>query len=386
MSISSLFYIIVAQLFFGKTLKLVPISGFVPGLDLFKFLALPVVVGIVSRLGCEARLFRAMFLEEIGKDYVRTARSKGLAETAVLFRHVLRNALAADPDACRRRCCPTPSSARSCSSRSSAFPASAPTSIEAIAGQDFAIVRTMVFLGSLLYIVGLPRDRHRLHLRRPARAARLTTDRTMPKFVFLWTDLVLWLVVATCIVYAMHVRRSADLRATWRNVLQRRAGDVRRRRAAASSSRSRCSTRSTSGRGCRRARRSGRCAGRLRDAHDVAARRAAARLRSRRARRPIRCRSPTGRFSARPPSSTASEVRELPRLVHGGAHLQDPERDWKPRSGQRARCRIAVGLHRRAGLTAGRGRPASPSRRRLAPVAAADPCAATPKCRGARCC
>src|SRR6476619_4379332 len=42
----------------------------------------------------------------------------------------------------------------------------------------------------------------------------------MSKFVFLWTDLVLWLVVATCIVYAVHVRRSADLRATWRHVLQ----------------------------------------------------------------------------------------------------------------------------------------------------------------------
>ena len=44
-------------------------------------------------LGSEARLYRAMFLEEIGKDYVRTARAKGLAEFAVLFRHVLRNAL-----------------------------------------------------------------------------------------------------------------------------------------------------------------------------------------------------------------------------------------------------------------------------------------------------
>ena len=62
-------------------------------LDLFVFLALPLVVGIVFRLGGEALLYRAMFLEEIGKDYVRTARSKGLAETAVLFGHVLRNAL-----------------------------------------------------------------------------------------------------------------------------------------------------------------------------------------------------------------------------------------------------------------------------------------------------
>jgi hypothetical protein len=80
-----------AQWFFGKTLKLVPLSGFVPGLDLLKFLALPMIVGIVFQLGSEARLFRAMLLEEIGKDYVRTARSKGLAESTVLFGHVLRN-------------------------------------------------------------------------------------------------------------------------------------------------------------------------------------------------------------------------------------------------------------------------------------------------------
>ena len=93
LSISSLFYIIVGQFFFSKLLKLVPISGFAGGADLFVFLALPIVIGIASRLGGEALFYRTMFLEEIGKDYVRTARSKGLSETVVLFRHVLRNAL-----------------------------------------------------------------------------------------------------------------------------------------------------------------------------------------------------------------------------------------------------------------------------------------------------
>src|SRR5882672_4506869 len=77
MSISSLFYIIMAQWFFGKLLQVVPLSGFVPGLDIFKFLLLPLVVGIVYQLGSEARLYRAMLLEEISKDYVRTARAKG---------------------------------------------------------------------------------------------------------------------------------------------------------------------------------------------------------------------------------------------------------------------------------------------------------------------
>ena len=93
MSISSLFYIIIAQWLFGKTLRLVPLSGYAAGLDLVKFLALPLLVGIVYQLGSEARLFRAMLLEEAGKDYVRTARSKGLAPWRVVWHHAGRNAL-----------------------------------------------------------------------------------------------------------------------------------------------------------------------------------------------------------------------------------------------------------------------------------------------------
>jgi peptide/nickel transport system permease protein len=93
MAISALFYILFGQFLFSRVLKLVPISGFAGGWDLIVFLALPVLIGIVSRLGSESLFYRTMFLEEIGKDYVRTARSKGLSETVVLFRHVLRNAM-----------------------------------------------------------------------------------------------------------------------------------------------------------------------------------------------------------------------------------------------------------------------------------------------------
>ena len=79
MSISSLFYIIMAQWFFGKTLKLVPLSGFVPGLDLVKFLALPLVVGIVFQLGsprhassarcCWRRSARTMYAPRAPRDW-----------------------------------------------------------------------------------------------------------------------------------------------------------------------------------------------------------------------------------------------------------------------------------------------------------------------------
>ena len=152
MSISSLFYIIMAQWLFGKTLKLVPLSGFVPGLDLVKFLALPLIVGIVFQLGSEARLFRAMLLEETNKDYVRTARSKGLSEAVVLFRHVLRNAWL---PVLTHVGALLPYAFLGSIVFESFFgiPGLGTYVIEAIGGQDFAIVHTMVFLGSLLYIL-----------------------------------------------------------------------------------------------------------------------------------------------------------------------------------------------------------------------------------------
>jgi peptide/nickel transport system permease protein len=152
LSISALFYIIVGQFYFSRVLRLVPISGFASGLDAARFLALPIFLSLLSRLGGEARLYRAMFLEEIGKDYVRTARAKGLSEQVVLFRHVLRNALI-----------PIITSAGSylpyvflgslVFESFFGIPGLGAFVIEAIGGQDFAIVRTMVFLGSLLYIV-----------------------------------------------------------------------------------------------------------------------------------------------------------------------------------------------------------------------------------------
>ena len=151
LSISSLFYIIVGQFAFARLLKVVPISGFAAGLDALRFLLLPVFLSALARLGAEARLYRAMLLEETGKDYVRTARAKGLAETAVLTRHVLRNALI-----------PIITSAGGylpfvfmgslIFESFFGIPGLGAYVIEAISKQDFAIVRTMVFVGSMLYV------------------------------------------------------------------------------------------------------------------------------------------------------------------------------------------------------------------------------------------
>ncbi|AZV93227.1 peptide ABC transporter permease [Bordetella sp. J329] len=154
LSISSLFYIIAGQWLFAKVWQLVPYSGYQPGADMIRFLALPVLVAVIARLGPEARFYRTLFLEEIGKDYVRTARSKGLSETVVLFRHVLRNALL-----------PILTGAVSAipllfmgSLVAEAFfgiPGLGSYTIDAINAQDFAVVRAMVFLGAALYIVGV---------------------------------------------------------------------------------------------------------------------------------------------------------------------------------------------------------------------------------------
>ncbi len=154
MSISGLFYIIVGQFFFSKLLKLVPISGFAGGWDLFVFLALPIVIGILSRLGGEALFYRTMFLEEIGKDYVRTARSKGLSETVVLFRHVLHNALL---PILTSTVAVLPLLFLGALIMESFFgiPGLGSYTIDAINAQDYAVVRSMFFLGSVLYIVGL---------------------------------------------------------------------------------------------------------------------------------------------------------------------------------------------------------------------------------------
>src|SRR5512138_790642 len=151
LSISSLFYIIVGQFLFSRVLRLVPISGYAHGLDAVRFLLLPVLLSLLSRLGSEARLYRAMFLEEMGRDYVRTARAKGLSELRVLGRPVLRNALI-----------PIITSAGSylpyvflgslVFESFFGIPGLGAFVIEAIGGQDFAIVRTMVFLSALLYI------------------------------------------------------------------------------------------------------------------------------------------------------------------------------------------------------------------------------------------
>jgi len=154
MSISTLFYIISGQYLASKLWHLVPISGYAGGLDSFKFMVLPVIMGVVSGFGTSARLYRTLFVEELGRDYVRTARAKGLAETTVMFRHVLKNAMI---PILTGVVVVIPSLFLGSLISESFFgiPGLGSYTIEAIHSQDFAVVRSMVFVGSVLYIVGL---------------------------------------------------------------------------------------------------------------------------------------------------------------------------------------------------------------------------------------
>ncbi|MCH7615636.1 MAG: ABC transporter permease [Nitrospinae bacterium] len=154
MSISALFYYIGGQFLIGKFLHLVPISGYDTGLNATKFLLLPVIIGVIAGIGALTRWYRTFFLEEINKDFVRTARAKGLSESVVLFRHVLQNALI---PILTGIVAALPLLFMGSLILESFFgiPGLGSYTIDAINQQDFAIVRAMVFLGSVLYIVGL---------------------------------------------------------------------------------------------------------------------------------------------------------------------------------------------------------------------------------------
>lgn len=154
MSISGLFYIIGGQFLVGKFLHLVPISGYDTGLNAAKFIVLPVIIGVIGGIGAGTRWYRTVFLEEIGKDYIRTARAKGLSERSILYKHVLRNGLIPILTGVVA-ILPLLFMGSLIVESFFAVPGLGSYTIDAINSQDFAIVRAMVFLGSVLYIIGL---------------------------------------------------------------------------------------------------------------------------------------------------------------------------------------------------------------------------------------
>jgi peptide/nickel transport system permease protein len=112
-----------------------------------------VLVGVISGFGAETRLYRTIFLEEINRDYVRTARAKGCGDARVMVRHVLRNALI---PILTNVVVQIPFLFTGALLLESFFgiPGLGALTVEAIQGNDFSTLRTMVYLGALLFIVG----------------------------------------------------------------------------------------------------------------------------------------------------------------------------------------------------------------------------------------
>ena len=154
MSVSGLLYIIGAQFLLGKILRWFPISGFDPDpLMLARFLAMPLLVGVLSGLGSEVRFYRTAFIEESTRDFVRTARAKGASEARIMSRHVLRNALI---PILTQVVMSIPFLFTGSLLLESFFgiPGLGGITVDAIQANDFATLRTMVFIGSLLFVAG----------------------------------------------------------------------------------------------------------------------------------------------------------------------------------------------------------------------------------------
>jgi peptide/nickel transport system permease protein len=153
MSLPILLQIIGAQYLIAKLLAWFPLSGFSWEPDVIaRFLALPVLVGVVSGIGSEVRFLRTVFVEETSRDYVRTARAKGASEMRVMLRHVLRNSMIP----VLTRVLLTIPFLFTGSLLLEAFfgiPGLGGITVDAINANDFATLRVMVFIGALAFVV-----------------------------------------------------------------------------------------------------------------------------------------------------------------------------------------------------------------------------------------
>jgi peptide/nickel transport system permease protein len=154
LSIVYIVYVVGLQFLLCRVLKLGPVWGFDLEGNFFKFIAVPTIIGILASIASEIRLYRTFLLDEINLDYVRTARAKGVTESGVLLKHVLKNAMI---PIITNTVAALPSLMLGSLILESTFgiPGLGGYTIDAIGNNDYAVIRAMVFLGSLLYILGL---------------------------------------------------------------------------------------------------------------------------------------------------------------------------------------------------------------------------------------
>lgn len=153
MSVSVLLYIIAGQYLLGKLLRWFPVSGFDPSpAVIWRFLALPVVVGVFASLGSDLRFYRTVFVEEIYKDYVRTARAKGCGEGRIMARHVLGNAMI--PVLTNVvMVIPFLFTGALLTEAFFGIPGLGSLTVDAINANDFSTLRSMVYISALLFVL-----------------------------------------------------------------------------------------------------------------------------------------------------------------------------------------------------------------------------------------
>jgi peptide/nickel transport system permease protein len=111
------------------------------------------MIGLLSGVGGDVRFYRTVFVEETGRDYVRTARAKGCGDGRIMAHHVLRNAMI---PILTRVVVAIPFLFMGSLLLEPFFgiPGLGSMTVDAIHGNDFATLRTMVFIGALLFVLG----------------------------------------------------------------------------------------------------------------------------------------------------------------------------------------------------------------------------------------
>ena len=153
MSIPMLSYILFGQHYLAYELGWFPILGYESGFESLKYIALPCLLGIVSGLGGQVRFYRTVMLDEMRNDYVRTAFAKGLSSPRVLFKHVLKNAMIPIVTTLVLSI-PFLFLGSLLLERFFSIPGMGSYFIDAYHYHDYPVLNSMVFITSVLYILG----------------------------------------------------------------------------------------------------------------------------------------------------------------------------------------------------------------------------------------
>ncbi len=155
MSIPITVYVIFGQWVAANLFNYFPAFGFnLEGLSTARFLALPVAIMVISGIGGDVRLYRAIFLEEVKADYIRTAQAKGASGARVLLVHVLKNGMISIITLVVASL-PFLIMGTLVIENFFGIPGLGNMVVDAITTSDFALIRANVYVGSLLFLFGL---------------------------------------------------------------------------------------------------------------------------------------------------------------------------------------------------------------------------------------